>query len=164
MDTPYLEKAYELSKELTSAKNFKDLFDTIADHLPRMLNAKYCSLFIRNPASGELEIKAHNHEDIGADPFINIASEADSVMNLAIQRNSSMIVNDIQDEIGIDNKDKYSSKSFMCILLKDSENIHGVINLADKQSGVFQKEDMLIASILGDVLGTLIPRSNITKL
>ena len=83
----YLEKVYDLAKELNRARDIKAILDTVTDHLPGVIGATYCSLFIRNPSSGELEIKAHNHEDIGNDPFIHVGAEQDSIMNLAITRN-----------------------------------------------------------------------------
>ena len=114
MSAPYLEKAYELAKELNAAKDIKD---TITDHLPGVLGTRYCSLFIRNPYSGELEIKAHNHPDIGQDPFIHVDSQQKSIMNLVVSSNRSLIIHDIEEEMGIKNKEKYSTKSFIYILI-----------------------------------------------
>ena len=42
-------------------------------------------------------------------------------MNLALARGSSLIIKDIEEEIGLQNKEKYSTKSFMCILIRKKE-------------------------------------------
>ncbi len=158
MDRPYLETLYEMGRHLNEAEDIPTIFDTVVNHLPKVLDAKYCSLFTKNPSSGELEIKAHNHIDIGQDPFISISVQRDSIMNLALSRGCSLIIKDIEEEIGFQNKDKYSTKSFMCILIRKKDNILGVLNLADKSAGGFTKDDMLIASIICDLLGALLAR------
>jgi|GEM_PF-344487 len=163
MSAPYLEKAYELAKELNAAKDIKDILYTITDHLPGVLGARYCSLFIRNPYSGELEIKAHNHPDIGQDPFIHVDSQQKSIMNLVVSNNRSLIIHDIEEEMGIKNKEKYSTKSFMSILIKHDDEVKGVINLADKTSGSFTKDDMMVASTTAELLGAVLGRVDLSK-
>lgn len=160
----YLAKVHSLAKELNGAKDLKTVIDIVTDHLPQLLRASYCSLFIMNPSAGELELKAHNHQDIGADPFIKVDSQREGIMNLAIEKGQSMIVRDIQDEIGLTNKDKYKSKSFMCILIKHENTVCGVINLADKEDGKFEQNDLLIASIVAELLGPLIGHQDFCQL
>ena len=58
MDRPYLETLYEMARQLNTAHNLPAILDTVVNHLPKVLDAKYCSLFVRNPSSGDLEIKA----------------------------------------------------------------------------------------------------------
>jgi len=158
MERPYLELLYEMGRHLNEADDIPTIFDTVVNHLPKVLDAKYCSLFTKNPSSGDLEIKAHNHTDIGQDPFISVSAQRDSIMNLAVARGSSLIIKDIEEEIGLQNKDKYATKSFMCILIKKKETVLGVLNLADKPSGGFTKDDMLIATIICDLMGALLAR------
>ena len=164
MERPYLETLYEMARQLNTAQDIPAILDTVVNHLPMVLDAKYCSLFTRNPSSGDLEIKAHNHQDIGQDPFIVVGSQRDSIMNLALARGGSLIIKDIEEEIGFPNKDKYSTKSFMCILIKQDERALGVLNLADKTSGGFTKDDMLIASIICELLGAFLSRIDYTAL
>ncbi len=164
MESQYLEKAYALAREINTAGDIRAIIDTVTDHLPGVLDAKYCSLFLMNPASGTLEMKAHNHEYIGEDPFINIEKQQDSVMNMVMEKGESVIIKDIHDEIGMDNKDKYTSKSFMCILIKHENRVLGVINMADKHPGDFTEDDMLIASIVAELLGPLIARRELSSL
>lgn len=164
MDRPYLESLYELARELNTSEDITTMLDTVVNHLPKVLGARYCSLFTRNLASGELEIKAHNHLDIGEDPFINIGADQESVMNLVLNRKSSLIIRDIEEEIGLQNKDKYSTKSFMCIMIKHNDDILGILNLADKPDGGFTRDDMLITSIITELLGALLARIDYSAL
>jgi GAF domain-containing protein len=163
MDRPYLETLYEMARQLNTAHNLPAILDTVVNHLPRCWtrNTAHCS---SGTPSGDLEIKAHNHQDIGQDPFISVGTQRDSIMNLAMTRGSSLIIRDIEEEIGFPNKDKYSTKSFMCILIKQNEKALGVLNLADKTSGDFSKDDMLIASIISELLGAFLSRIDYTAL
>jgi len=164
MDNSYLESLYELARELNTALEITVILDTVINHLPKVIGAKYCSLFLKNPASGELEIKAHNHLNIGDDPFIHVDQEEENIMNLVITRNTSIIVRDIEEEIGVQNKEKYSTKSFMCIIIKHGNKIKGIINLADKIMGGFNKDDMLVSAIIAELLGALLSRINFESL
>lgn len=164
MDRPYLETLFEMARQLNTAQDLPAILDTVVNHLPKVLGATYCSLFTRNPTSGELEIKAHNHLDIGEDPFISVGDQRDSIMNLALARDSSLIIRDIEEEMGFPKKDKYATKSFMCILIKQNGKTLGVLNLADKTTGDFSKDDMLIASIICELLGAFLSRIDYTTL
>ena len=158
MNESNLDMLYTLAKELNNSGDIPTMLDAVITHLPKVVGARYCSLFIRNPSSGELEIKAHNHTDIGEDPFIHVGSQQESIMNLVLARNASIIIRDIEEEIGIQNKDKYTTKSFMCILIRHADDMKGVLNLADKANGGFSKEDMLISSIISELLAALLAR------
>ncbi len=158
MNESHLDMLYTLAKELNNSEDIPTMLDAVITHLPKVVGAKYCSLFIRNPSSGELEIKAHNHTDIGEDPFIHVGSQQESIMNLVLARQASLIIRDIEEEIGIQNKDKYTTKSFMCILIRHADDTKGVLNLADKPNGGFTKEDMLISSIISELIAALLAR------
>jgi len=164
MNKSYLENLYDLAKELNQAKNITATLDIITNYLPRVLKARYCSLFIKNPTSDGLELKAHNHKDIGNDPFINITSEQKSIMNLALTRNSSLLIKNIEEEIGITNKEKYFTKSFISVLIKHGEEIKGVLNLADKNSGSFNNNDMLVLSTIAELLGAILGRVDLSNI
>lgn len=164
MESPDLEKLYDLAKELKKAKTAKTVLDIVADHLPMVIGAKFCSLFIKNPSSNELELKAHNHQNIGDDPFIHVTEDQESIMNLVISKNTSMMVRNIEEEIGLENKDKYSTKSFLCILISHEDRVMGVLNLADKSPDGFSRTDMLLASIITELLGGFLARHDLSAI
>jgi GAF domain-containing protein len=164
MESPDLEKLYDLAKELKKAKTAKTVLDIVSDHLPKVIGAKYCSFFIKNPSSAELELKAHNHQNIGDDPFIHVNENQESIMNLVISKNTSMMVRNIEEEIGVENKDKYSTKSFLCILISHEDRVLGVLNLADKSPDGFSRADMLLASIITELLGGFLARHDLSSI
>ncbi len=164
MNDSYLDMLYTMAKELNTAEDVPAMLNAVINHLPKVLGAKYCSLFIWNPSSAELEMKAHNHADIGQDPFIHVGSEQKSIMNLVLSRKSSLIIRDIEEEIGVQNKDKYTTKSFMCIMIRHGEEMKGVLNLADKAHSGFTKDDMLITSIISELFGALLARTDLNTL
>lgn len=161
MESSYLENIYALIKSIKTADSIESLMSIITQELPIAVGARYCSLFIKNPSSGELELKAHNHLDIGEDPFIHIKDNDKSIMNLAITRGTSLLIRDIEEEIGLHNKDKYSTKSFICLLIKDDNNIEGVLNLADKSPEGFSRQDMLFSTIIAEFAGSYLKRFGI---
>jgi GAF domain-containing protein len=162
MDRPYLELLLEMAAKLNASEDLPAMLNIVVDHLPKVLDTKYCSLFVKNAASGDLELRAHNHQDIGEDPFISVGKERESIMNLAVAQNRSLIIRDIEEEMGFKNKTKYETKSFMCILIRYKDNVLGVLNLADKSSGNFSRDDMLISSIICELLGAVLGRVLIT--
>jgi len=164
MEGTYLESIYNLIKSIKEASTLEGLIEIITQELPAAVGARYCSLFIKNHSSGELELRAHNHQDIGEDPFIHVADHDKSIMNLTISRNSSLLIRNIEEEIGFHNKDKYSTKSFMCLLIKDDNEIEGVLNLADKAPEGFNREDMLFATIIAELIGSHLKRHGIASI
>jgi GAF domain-containing protein len=158
MERPYLELLLEMATELNVSEDIPAMLNIVVDHLPKVLDSKFCSLFVKNGASGDLEMQAHNHQDIGDDPFISVGKERESIMNLAVAQNRSLIIRDIEEEMGFQNKNKYETKSFMCILIRHNDNVLGVLNLADKSNGNFTRDDMLIASIICELLGAVLGR------
>jgi len=52
----------------------------------------------------------------------------------------------------------------MCIMIKHDDDVIGVLNLADKSDGNFTKDDMLIASIISELLGALLARTDLNTL
>lgn len=85
-------------------------------------------------------------------------------MNLVISKNTSMMVRNIEEEIGMENKDKYSTKSFMCLLISLDEKVLGVLNLADKSPDGFSRADMLLASITTELLGGFLARHDLSAI
>lgn len=163
MESTYLDNIYKHIKAIKAAKSLETLIEIITQDLPSSIGAKYCSLFVKNQASGDLELRAHNHQDIGDDPFIHIANHDKSIMNLTITRDKSLLIRNIEEEIGLHNKDKYSTKSFMCLLIKDDNDIEGVLNLADKTPEGFSREDMIFASIIAEFIGSYLKRYGIAS-
>jgi putative methionine-R-sulfoxide reductase with GAF domain len=163
MEGTYLENIYNLIKSIKEAQTLDALIEIITQELPAAVGARYCSLFIKNNSSGELELRAHNHQDIGEDPFIHVADHDKSIMNLTISRNTSLLIRNIEEEIGFHNKDKYTTKSFMCLLIKDDNEIEGVLNLADKAPEGFSREDMLFTTIIAELIGSHLKRHGIAS-
>jgi putative methionine-R-sulfoxide reductase with GAF domain len=163
MESSYLEGIYTHVKAIKSAGSLERLIEIITQDLPTAIGAKYCSLFIKNQSSGELELRAHNHQDIGEDPFIHIVNHDKSIMNLTISRNTSLLIRNIEEEMGFHNKDKYSTKSFMCLLIRDENEIEGVLNLADKTPTGFTREDMLFSTIIAEFIGGYLKRYGIAS-
>jgi len=163
MEGAYLESVYTHIKAIKAARTIETLIEIVTQELPAAVGAKYCSLFIKNQSSGELELRAHNHQDIGDDPFIHVDNHDKSIMNLTISRNTSLLIKNIEEEIGFHNKDKYSTKSFMCLLIKDDNEIEGVLNLADKAPGGFSREDMLFSTIIAEFIGSYLKRYGIAS-
>ncbi len=163
MEGAYLENIYTHIKAIKAARTVETLIEIVTHELPAAVGAKYCSLFIKNHSSGELELRAHNHQDIGDDPFIHVDNHDKSIMNLTISRNTSLLIKNIEEEIGFHNKDKYSTKSFMCLLIKDDNEVEGVLNLADKTPGGFSREDMLFSTIIAEFIGSYLKRYGIAS-
>jgi hypothetical protein len=52
----------------------------------------------------------------------------------------------------------------MCILIGHKDKTLGILNLADKASGGFTKDDMLIATIICELLGAFLARTDYSTL
>jgi class 3 adenylate cyclase/GAF domain-containing protein len=127
------------------------LFFTLERAL-RMVDADVGSILILDENESRKFIM---RASIGHGDRIKIGDEIDfesSMAKYAVINKSALIVEDIEREtrIGRSNREQYATKSFMCVPLKASQDILGVISISSKKADrLFSNED---ADILAPLL------------
>jgi signal transduction histidine kinase/FixJ family two-component response regulator/putative methionine-R-sulfoxide reductase with GAF domain len=127
---------YEAGKSLGSTLNLKELLNKIVTLAAGVTQAEIGSLMLINPSGEYLTIES----SIGLDKKLAETVRlpvGSSIAGYVAQSGAPLIVDDVEKDERFKriNKERYSSASLLCVPLKVSERIMGVINMANKQGG-----------------------------
>ncbi len=164
-DLAMLNHINQLARGFNSTLEMSEIIQHAIGALPQMLNAGKCSIFLYEPETNEMVMAAHNHKDINfgnEDDEIRISLDEDQILTRVIKQDKSLLIKDIEKELGIENRSKYSSKSSIITLLKLGENLLGVINVNDpigRES--FDEKDFSILLNINEHLATAISNAKL---
>jgi len=135
---------YEAGASLMQTTNLKGLLDKIVRLAAGVTDVEIGSLMLINPTGEYMTIKSF----IGLDSKIAESVKlpiGESIAGYVAQNGSPLVVRDVEndDRFKRINKERYSSASLMCVPLKISDRILGVINMANKRNGeIFTDHDL----------------------
>jgi diguanylate cyclase (GGDEF)-like protein len=135
---------------LSATENKDDLFRTILDAAVELLQASSGSLMVVGEDGRSLRIKAA----IGMSPRLARSMKLEIGSGIAgkvVASGQPMLVNDIEEDkrVGIRNRYRFKTKSFISAPLKVRGNTIGVLNLSDRKDGdSFTKHDMCLLNSL----------------
>lgn len=118
------------------------LFQRTIEIIAESLEIERISLFIKDEESGQLRIVGAR--GIGEDQF-NELSPSGKIMGQIFLTGNPILVGDITESgrFGHYKRFRYKTKSFLCVPLKVKQKTVGILNLADKKSGIpFDLEDL----------------------
>jgi diguanylate cyclase (GGDEF)-like protein len=143
-------KLLVLMDSLSATENKDDLFRTILDAAVELLQASSGSLMVVGEDGRSLRIKAA----IGMSPRLARSMKLEIGSGIAgkvVASGQPMLVNDIEEDkrVGIRNRYRFKTKSFISAPLKVRGNTIGVLNLSDRKDGdSFTKHDMCLLNSL----------------
>ena len=135
---------YEAGKSLSAASNLKELLEKIVTLASGVTQAEIGSLMLIDKAGEFLTIKT----SIGLDRKMADAVRlpiGESIAGYVAMLGEPLIVPDVEkdDRFKRINKERYTSSSLLCVPLKVSNQVLGVVNMANKKSGaVFTEHDL----------------------
>jgi len=135
---------YEAGKMLAVADGVKQLLDSIVTLAAGVTEAEIGSLMLINSTGDYLTIEAA----IGLKAELTEAVKlplGESIAGYVAKLGSPLIVDDVERDNRFKriNKERYTSASLLCVPLKISNRILGVVNMANKRHGeVFSEHDL----------------------
>jgi diguanylate cyclase (GGDEF)-like protein len=150
-----------LGSEINASLELREILDATIRRLPGIMNLRLCSVFLYNPVTNSLELRAHNHQDL-SEKKISIKHTENRIMNQIIGLSRSRWIRDIETEFHRRNRRKYTSKSSLNLILKAGEKLIGVLNLNDKLDGSnFTEEDFNLTDLFANQLALSINNSHL---
>ena len=138
------EKRGYLDADWDPAKN-KALLEFYVKIMPRVLNAERCSIFIHDPASKEIWLKAGT--GLG-EKEIRVGMDNESIVSEVVATGEHRIVTGLQDKNGMhkktDQKTGFVTQDILSIPIKslDGNEITGAVQVLNKKGGAgFDDED-----------------------
>lgn len=160
-ETSLTARLVELIGSLALAPNRQALYGEIVTMGAELLQAGSGSLMLLDESGEALEIVAAKgmNKTLAKTMSVRVGS---SIAGRVARSGQPLLVSDIEKDsrIGIPNRPRFRTKSFLSVPLKISDRIIGVLNLSDKlDQGVFAQTDLdLLSSFIGHA-GTLIDRA-----
>lgn len=151
----------ELIGTLALAPTRQALYGEIVTMGAELLQAGSGSLMLLDESGETLDIVAAKgmNKTLAKSMSVRVAS---SIAGRVARSGSALLVSDIEQDsrIGIPNRPRFRTKSFLSLPLKVSERIIGVLNFSDKlDEGVFTQSDLDLLSAFVGHAGTLIDRA-----
>lgn len=135
---------YEAGTSLMQTQNLGELLDKIVMLASGVTDAQVGSLMLIDDGGEHLRIESH----IGLNAKIAESVQlpvGESIAGYVAQSGKPLMVRDVEQDERFKriNKERYQSSSLLCVPLKISDRILGVINMANKRNGeVFTDHDL----------------------
>lgn len=139
-----LNALYQSAKSLSSTENLKALLKKIIDLATRVIGAKIGSVMLLDKKENALRISAA----IGLEPEVikkTNLSLGKSIAGWVAEKKIPLMVENVEKDPRFKriNKEKYETKSLLCVPLMVKEKVLGVINLSNNVSGkTFTRDDL----------------------
>ncbi|HOY08467.1 MAG TPA: GAF domain-containing protein [Candidatus Omnitrophota bacterium] len=163
----------EQEKRLADRRRFLDVLDfedrmrsvgdpriliaMIVSEVARILQAEKCSLMSLDPVSGRLKIQGYKGLDHRIVEAVSLG-KGDPIAGWVAEGGMDILVKDVEADprFARSNRPTYATKSFMSVPVYYKEEIIGVINVADHESGrAFDEFDFKMLSQLAQQLSPL---------
>lgn len=135
---------YEAGKSLGSTLKIKELLNKILSLAAGVTQAEIGSLMLINPSGEYLLIEASIGLDMNLTETVKLPIGS-SIAGYVAKSGAPLIVDDVEKDERFKriNKERYSSSSLLCVPLKVTNRILGVINMANKRGGeIFTEHDL----------------------
>lgn len=155
----------DFSHAITSTLSRERLFQVLLEKSLLLLEAEQGSLLLWDRDTSELVVEARKSVDDTVREMMRLKKE-ECIAGMVLDRGEDLLVSDIDNDprIGRENRHRYRTKSFMCILLKIDGGVTGVLNISDKARGdVFTEEDLGIIQSFVNSAALAIERSLLYK-
>lgn len=159
-----------VGQELNSLDLAK-IADVATQKIPELVGAKYSSLYLYDPSTDELVLRAHNHQ-VELTQRIPVKHHKGTVMGVALAERKTILIGSFEEferaqGLRLDRPfpDKYASQSCLCVPLRSGELIVGIINFADKQDGTpfDPANDVPVIEQLASMLAMAIRNCNLVR-
>jgi len=164
-DLVVLNHINQLARGFNSTLELKEIINYAIQALPQMLSAGKCSIFLYEQETEEMVMVAHNHKEAfygNQDCELRISINEDQMLTRVIREGRSLLIKDIEKELGVKNRSKYASKSSMITMLKLRDQFLGVINVNDPIGReCFDDKDFTVLLNINEHLATAISNARL---
>ncbi len=159
-----LARMIEISRDLNSTTDQKQLLSTIMNEARALTGAASASIMLLDPQTRELRFKAASHGM--PDKLIDMPVPIEgSIAGAILRANEPMIIDDVTQDArwhsNIDEEIDFHTESILGVPMHDRDRPVGVLEAVNKLDGAFTQEDVEILAILADLAGVAIERARL---
>jgi diguanylate cyclase (GGDEF)-like protein len=127
--------------------------------IPKLLGARLASLYVLDETNDMLHLAKSNHPYL-INKIVSLNQTPPSAMVVVAKSGKLLHIKDIDAQAELDIKksqrpysDNYGTKNCIIIPLLCQEKVVGVLNLSDKPGEGFTREDIVLAELVGQLVG-----------
>ncbi|HXV42452.1 MAG TPA: GAF domain-containing protein [Anaerolineae bacterium] len=146
-----LKSLNELGQAITSTLDLQKTLTLITDHTTRLMNVAAASVVLRDDEAGEVWFAAASGE--GSEAVIGLhMALGQGLAGWVAEKGEPVIVPDVYADTrffpDMDRNSGFTTQSILCVPLQTKGHTIGAIEVMNKKSGVFDKEDLVLLQAL----------------
>ena len=142
--------------------DIEQIAEVCVEKIPRLVGARFASLYVLDDATGILHLEKHNHP-FQLNKIVSLSRKPPSPMVVVVKSRQTILTGDIDtyDKPIIKRSQRafaenYKTKNCAIVPLVCQERVVGVLNLSDKPDGAFNTEDVALIELFGQLVGASI--------
>jgi signal transduction histidine kinase len=152
----------EVGRKISSILKVDELLDYVASSLQKTFNYHNVGIILKDPQSGELELKSSAGAYEGGDKMHRVTSLTSPVVGLVGQTGEAQLVNDILNDTAF--KLAGSSKhtrAELAVPIKIGDKVTGILDIEADRARAFNELDLFTAQTLADQLAVAIENARL---
>lgn len=159
-----LKSLNEISQAITSVLDLQNTLTLVTDHTTRLMNVAAASVALRDDETNEVWFAAAFGE--GSEAVIGLRMPlGQGLAGWVADRGEPVIVPNVYEDerffIEIDKHSGFTTRSILCVPLQTKGRTIGAIEVMNKKSGAFNKEDMALLQALALSAATAIENAQL---
>jgi signal transduction histidine kinase len=143
----------ELSEILSSSIDIDEVLQAVTLEIHRMLGAENCSVMVIDAKTNKFFLKAASGKIVNENSWLDLMQ---GVISKALETGKTVMVNEPPKHPDFAKGGCIPINCMMCVPLKSKDKIVGVLNLSNKNNGIFTSEDeSLLASVSVMIAGAI---------
>ncbi len=154
----------EIGQAITSTLDMQEALALITGHTTRLMGVAATSLLLYDEARGDLWFAAGS--GAGADFVLGRRlAVGQGVAGWVVQHGEPALVPDVSRDSrwfdGFDRESGFATRSILCVPLRTRERIIGALEVINKESGPFDREDLWLLSSLAAPVATAVENARL---
>jgi GAF domain-containing protein len=157
-DISVLERITPLARQI-NCLDMQRIAEICVTGIPELIGIRFASVYVLDETSNILHLLRHNHPYL-INKIVSLNQNPPSPMVMAVRSREIILTDDIDfhKEPVIRKSQRqflenYRTKSCLILPLVCQERVVGVLNLADKAGDSFNREDISLVELLGQLVG-----------
>ncbi|TGK19966.1 GAF domain-containing protein [Leptospira fluminis] len=145
-----LDCLFQISQAISNIAEMDQFLNLTVHSISDVLGAERVSLIFRNPRSGTFELS--KSVGFGIEEESQLVDESQGILNKILSEGVPLLVRGQQDiDQSLLNPERYKTRSFVSVPIRQDGKIIGILNAADKKGGdSFSQQDLSILSTISN--------------
>lgn len=158
-----LKLLWDVVSQLMPIEETEKLFENITDLVHKSLGYPYVSVMIYEEERGGLVFKGGSGEWKGLTPPDFVQKVSEGLIGKCFREERTILVNDVSKDPDYIAPYLSQTKSEIDVPIRTETEVLGVLNIQSDKLNEFDREDVILLEILGEILGIIIENASLYR-